>query len=117
MSNRTHACRNGGNRSPFPPVTSFLWAATLLWALRWPQHDQMVRPKVFPGVYFRLAQTFVLVHLLVDVAVKIFGPERLNGLFGHAPRAPQHCTLVEDTHHVPARLLVHDNIIATLLLV
>ena len=90
-------------------------AATV--ALRWPEHDQMSGPKVFPGVYFRLEQTFVLIHILVVVTVKVFGPERVNGLFDHTPRAPQHATLVEDSHHVPARLLVHDNIIATLHLV
>ena len=117
MSNSTHGCRNVFNPHSFPLVTIFLFATTPFFLLRWPEHDQIGGAKVFSGVYFRLAQTFVLVHLLVVVAVKTFGQERANGLFGHAPRAPQHVTLREDAHHVPARLLVHDNIIATLHLV
>ena len=114
MCHSSHICHNGDHRSPFPRVTFFLWAATLLWTLRWPEHAQMVWPKIFPTVNFRLAQTFVFVHLVVVVAEKTFGPEPANGLFGDAPRAPKHATLVEHAHHVPARLLVHDNIIATL---
>ena len=74
----------------------------------------MVWPKIVPAVNFRLAQTFVLVHLLVVVAEKTFGPESANSLFSGALCAPKHATLVEHAHHVPARLLVHDNIIATL---
>ena len=116
MSNSTHVCSDGGPRCFFPGVTSFPFAATRLWALRWLLNDQMVWPKVFPAVYLRLAQTYVLVHLLVVVAVKAFGSERANGLLGPATRAPQQAALVEDAHHVPARLLVHDNIIATFLL-
>ena len=115
MSNSTHAFSDGGPRCFFPRVTSFPFAATRHWALPWPPHEQMVWPKVFPGVYLRLPQTYVLVHLLVVVAVKVFGPEGANGLLGLATRAPQHGALVEDAHHVPARLLVHENIIATFL--
>ena len=117
MSNSTHACSDGGPRCFLPRVTSFPFAATRHWALPWPQHDQMEWPKVFPGVYLRLAQTYVCVHLFVVVAVKVFGPVGANGLLGPATRTPQQPALVEDAHHVPARLLVHDNIIATLLLV
>ena len=117
MSYSTHVCSDGGPRYFFPRVTSFPFAATRHGALPWPQHDQIVWPKVFPAVYLRLAQTYVLVHLLVVVAVKAFGPERANGLFGRATRGPQQATLVEDAHHVPARLLVLDNIMAAFLLV
>ena len=117
MSNSTHVCSDGGPRCFFPRETSFPFAATRHWALPWPQHDQIVWPKVFPGVYLRLAQTYVFVHVLVVVAVKLFGSERANSLLGPATRAPQQATLVEDAHHVPARLLLHDNIIATFLLV
>ena len=115
MSNSTHAFSDGGPRCFFPRETSFPFAATRRFTLPWPQHDQIVWPKVFPGVYLRLAQTYVLVHLLVVVGVKVFGPELANGLLGPATRAPQQAALVEDAHHVPARLLVHDNIIATFL--
>ena len=117
MSNSTHVCSDGGPRLLFVGVTSFPFAATRPWALRWLLNDQIGWPKVFPAVYLRLAQTYVLVHLLVVVAVKAFGPEPANGLLGPATRAPQQAALVEDAHHVPARLLVHDNIIATFLLV
>ena len=117
MSNSTHVCSDGGPRCFFPRETSFPFAATRHWALPWPPHDQILWPKVFPGVYLRLAQTYVFVHVLVVVGVKVFGPERANGLLSPATRAPQQAALVEDAHHVPARLLVHDNIIATFLLV
>ena len=113
MSNGTHVCLNGGLRRFLPPITSFPFAATLRWALLWPENNQILGPKVLPGVYFWLAQAYVFVHLFVVVAVKAFGPERAKGTLGQAPRAAQHAVLVEDAHHVPARLLVHDNILAT----
>ena len=117
MSNSTHVCSDGGPRCFFPRVTSFPFAATRRWALPWPQHEQMVWPKVFPGVYLRLTQTYVLVHLLVVVAVKVLWPEIANRRPCPALIGAQHALFVEHTNHVPARLLVHHNIIAALLLV
>ena len=57
------------------------------------------------------------VHLEVVVAVEVLGPKFANCLLCGTPVVAQQAYLVEHANHVSARLLVHDNVIATLLLV
>ena len=47
--------------------------------------------------------------------MEVFWSVSANGHICVEPRAPQHLFMVENANHVSARLLVHDNIIATLL--
>ena len=103
-------------RFSFPRVTFCLWAAALYWWLVWLAHAKFFGPNVFAGIYFWLPNDLVFVHLEVDVAMKVLGPEIVNRRPCRALISAQHALLVEHTNHVPARLLVHQNIIAALVL-
>ena len=103
-------------RFSFPRVTFRLWAAALYWWLVWLAHAKFIGPNVFAGIYFWLPNDLVFVHLEVDVAMKVLGPEIVNRRPCRALISAQHALLVEHTNHVPARLLVHQNIIAALVL-
>ena len=104
-------------RSSFALVTLRLWAAALYWWLVWLAHAKFIGPDVFAGIYFWLPNDLVFVHIQVVVAVKVLWPEIANRRPCPALIGAQHALFVEHTNHVPARLLVHHNIIAALLLV
>ena len=103
-------------RFSFPRVTFCLWAAALYWWLVWLAHAKFFGPNVFAGIYFWLPNGLVLVHVEVDVAMEALGPEIVNRRPCPALTGAQQALLVEHTNHVPARLLVHHNIIAALVL-
>ena len=111
----SHTSLHVPDRSSFPRVTTYLWAATLSCRLERPAYAQFIGPNIFSGVYFWLPNGLVLVHLKVVVAVKAFRPEVVNCLVYETLRGAQQALLVEHANHVPARLLVHHNVIATLL--
>ena len=103
-------------RFSFPRVTFRLWAAALYWWLVWLAHAKFIGPNIFAGIYFWLPNGLVFVHVEVVVAAKALWPEIVNRRPCRAFIGAQRALLVEHTNHVPARLLVHHNIIAALLL-
>ena len=103
-------------RFSFPRVTFCLWAAALYWWLVWLAHAKFIGPNVFAGIYFWLPNDLVFVHIQVVITVKALWPEIVNRRPCPAFTGAQHTLLVEHTNHVPARLLVHDNMIAALVL-
>ena len=117
MSRWAHALPDILYRSSARPVARSLWPATLRWTLKWPANTEFFGPEVLSSVNFWLPNVFVFVHLQVVIAVEAFRPEVSDCLVGGSARVPQHATLVEHTNHVPARLPVHHNVVATLLLV
>ena len=116
MSRWAHALPDILYRSSARPVARSLWPATLRWTLQWPANTEFFGPEVLSSVNFWLPNVFVFVHLQVVIAVEAFRPEVSDCLVGGSARVSQHATLVEHTNHVPARLLVHDNMIAALVL-
>ena len=117
MSRWSHILLNVLYRSSFPRVTFCLWAATLYWPLVWAGHAQIIGPTVFAGIHFWLPNGLVFVHVEVVVAENVLRPKFANCLVCHTRRGSQQALLVHHANHVPARLLVHHNVIATLLLV
>ena len=115
MGCRSHRSLHVLNRSFFILPTHCLWASTLYWTLIWPAYAQFVGPNIFPTVHFGLPNVLVFVHPEVHVAVKVVGPKLANGLVCDTLTGAQQALLVEHANHVPARLPVHHNIIATLL--
>ena len=116
MSWRTHFSLHVLDGSSFPLVTRYFWAAALSFRLPWWVYAQFFRPSIFSGVHKRLPDGFAFVHLEVVVAVKALGPKLANCLLRGTLVVAQQAFLVEHANHVPARLLVHHNMIAALVL-
>ena len=117
MSWWSHRLRHVLYRSSFPLVTSCLWAATLIGTLEWPEYAKFIGPSILSGVHFWLTNGLVFVHLEIVVAVKPFWPEVIDCLLCETFRVAQHGLMVEHANHVSARLPMHHNVIAALLLI